>query len=141
MALGLGLTVTSPFTPCPRVVISRCSSSSDHKYIRKEAAAGRFVGPIAEDQAQFDHISKFGVIPKGHIPGKWRLITDLLSLGGLSVNDGNNLTISSLTYGGPGGTSGRLIGRGVSPCKNRYTVSIYRINHAVQPRDMAKITM
>ena len=68
------------------------------EHIREEAAAGHFFGQIAEDQAQFVHISKFGVISKGHIPGKWHLITDLSSPGGHSMNDGNNLTICSLTY-------------------------------------------
>jgi len=66
--------------------------------IREEAEAGRFLGPIAEDQAQLVHISKFGVIPKGHIPGKWRLITNLSPPAGLSMNDGINPTICLLTY-------------------------------------------
>ena len=34
------------------------------------------------------HVSSFGVIPKKGQPGKWRLIEDLSSPGGLSVNDG-----------------------------------------------------
>ena len=68
------------------------------EYIREEAATGLFLGPIVEDQAQFVHISKFGVIPKGHVPGKWRLITDLSSPAGLSVNDSINVPICSLTY-------------------------------------------
>ena len=29
-----------------------------------------------------------GVVPKGHTPGKWRLITDLSHPDGNSVNDG-----------------------------------------------------
>ena len=68
------------------------------EYTREETAARHFIGPVADDQAQFVHISKFGVILKGHIPGKWHLITDLSSPGGLSVNDGISLTICSLTY-------------------------------------------
>ena len=34
------------------------------------------------------HVSRFGVIPKRHQPGKWRLILDLSSPAGHSVNDG-----------------------------------------------------
>ena len=34
------------------------------------------------------HISRFGVIPKSNQPGKWRLILDLSSPEGHSVNDG-----------------------------------------------------
>ena len=80
-----------------------CPSADAHpevitEYISEEAAAGCFLGPIPDDQAQFVHISKFGVIPKGHTPGKWRLITDLSSPGGFSVNDGISPTMCSLSY-------------------------------------------
>ena len=34
------------------------------------------------------HVSRFDVIPKRHQPGKWRLILDLSSPAGHSVNDG-----------------------------------------------------
>ena len=49
-----------------------CSSADAHpqvitEYIREEATAERYLGPIVGDQAQFVHISKFGVIPKGHM--------------------------------------------------------------------------
>ena len=44
------------------------------------------------------HINRFGVIPKGHNTGKWRLITDLSHPPGSSVNDGVDPEISSLTY-------------------------------------------
>ena len=43
------------------------------------------------------YASKFGIIPKGYIPGKWCLITELSALAGLGVNDGINPTICSLT--------------------------------------------
>lgn len=44
------------------------------------------------------HISKFSVIPKGHTPGQWRLITDLSSPKGRSVNDGIAPALCSLHY-------------------------------------------
>lgn len=44
------------------------------------------------------HINRFGVIPKGHNTGKWRLITDLSFPPGLSVNDGVDPGLCSLTY-------------------------------------------
>ena len=44
------------------------------------------------------HINRFGVIPKGHNTGKWRLITDLSFPRGLSVNDGVDEALSSLSY-------------------------------------------
>ena len=43
-------------------------------------------------------ISRFGVIPKGHNKGKWRLITDLSYPTGHSVNDGINPALCSLRY-------------------------------------------
>ena len=44
------------------------------------------------------HINRFGVIPKGHNTGKWRLITDLSYPHGQSVNDGIDPSLCSLTY-------------------------------------------
>ena len=39
-----------------------------------------------------------GVIPKGHTPGRWRLITDLSFPPGASVNDGIDPEVCSLQY-------------------------------------------
>jgi hypothetical protein len=39
-----------------------------------------------------------GVIPKGHTPGRWRLITDLSYPEGNSVNDGIQAKWCSLKY-------------------------------------------
>ena len=71
----------------------------DYMYLDKEKTLGRLLGPfpptlhIPELQ-----INRFGVIPKGHNTGKWRLITDLSHSPGQSVNDGMDSTICSLTY-------------------------------------------
>ena len=66
------------------------------EYLTKERAAGRFIGPLSPEVDV--HLSHFGVIPKGHIPGKWRLITDLSYPPGLSVNDGIDKELCSLKY-------------------------------------------
>ena len=104
-----------------------CPSAKAHpqvimNYIRKEAATWHFFGPIAEEQAQFVHISKSErrnsrqTVPntKSFIPGriqhKWLHRSDHL--------------LTDLHYGGPGGSSGCIIRCRVSPHKNRYTVSI-----------------
>ena len=42
------------------------------QYLAKECGLGRVVGPLALDDSV--HVSRFGVIPKPHQPGKWRLI-------------------------------------------------------------------
>ncbi len=44
------------------------------------------------------HINRFGVIPKPHQPGKWRLITDLSNPKGGSVNDGISRSLCSMAY-------------------------------------------
>ena len=43
-------------------------------------------------------VSPFGVIPKCHAPNKWRLIVDLSSPTGSSVNDGISKELCSLSY-------------------------------------------
>jgi hypothetical protein len=43
-------------------------------------------------------VSKFGVIPKKYQPGKWRLILDLSSPQGHSVNDGIDQAMSAIAY-------------------------------------------
>ena len=43
-------------------------------------------------------MNRMGVIPKGHTPGKWRLITDLSFPPLASVNDGIDRELSSLHY-------------------------------------------
>ena len=49
---------------------------------------GRVAGPFNAPPIASLHISSFGVVPKKSQPGKWRLIVDLSSPGGASVNDG-----------------------------------------------------
>ncbi|XP_065842624.1 uncharacterized protein [Oscarella lobularis] len=44
------------------------------------------------------HVSPFGVIPKPHQPGKWRLIVNLSAPEGASVNDGVNSALAGLQY-------------------------------------------
>ena len=58
------------------------------QYLANEVSLGRVAGPFTVPPYQNLHISSFGVIPKRGQPGKWRLIVDLSSPGGASVNDG-----------------------------------------------------
>ena len=67
------------------------------KYLQEEGQKGRVIGPIETSQAgKIKQISRVGVIPKGHTPGKWRLIVDLSSPTGHSVNDGIDSDLCSL---------------------------------------------
>lgn len=68
------------------------------KYLQTEVEAGRVLGPLDESLRSHIHISRFGVIPKKHQPGKWRLILDLSFPSGKSVNDGIPRDLASLQY-------------------------------------------
>ena len=57
-------------------------------YLHTELAKGRVAGPFSSPPIPHHHISCFWVIPKKHLPGKWRLILDLASSDGHSVNNG-----------------------------------------------------
>ena len=65
-------------------------------YLRTELQAGRIRGPVPDNP--LIQISRFGVIPKSGQPGKWRLILDLSSPHGNSVNDAIQKDLCSLTY-------------------------------------------
>ena len=64
-------------------------------YIDKERRAGHIIGPLGAPNVRLNRI---GVIPKGHTPGRWRLITDLSHPCDQSVNDGIDPALCSLTY-------------------------------------------
>ena len=68
-------------------------------YMQSEQQQGRLVGPLGPG-VQHVHTSPFGVIPKHNQPGKWRLITDLSSPPGSSINDGIDPTLCSVHYSG-----------------------------------------
>ncbi len=68
------------------------------KYVDNELAQQRIIGPFTPSDASEVHVSRFGVIPKRHQPGKWRLILDLSSPHGRSINDGIDKELSSLQY-------------------------------------------
>ena len=57
-------------------------------YLANEVAFHRVAGPFSHPPFPNLHVSSFGVIPKKGQPGKWRLIVDLSSPSGSSVNDG-----------------------------------------------------
>ena len=70
------------------------------EYLANELKLNRMLGPFNKDDKVFRsvHVNRFGVIPKGHGTGKWRLITDLSYPSGSSVNDGIDPSHCSLRY-------------------------------------------
>ena len=68
-------------------------------YLVIECKQGRVVGPLSESEltAMSElHVSRFGVIPKGHQAGKRRLIVDLSAPKGASINNGIKPELCSL---------------------------------------------
>ena len=68
------------------------------EYISKQLELGRMLGPLDPTCHPTVHINRFGVVPKGHATGKWRLITDLSYPPRKSVNDGIDPELCSLHY-------------------------------------------
>ena len=68
------------------------------EYLASELKAGRVVGPLDLQKYPQVQVSPFGVIPKSHQPNKWRLIVDLSSPEGKSVNDCIDKSLCSLSY-------------------------------------------
>ena len=81
-------------------------------YIDSEVDTGRLM-PVQDEHPNI-HTSSFGVIPKRSQPGKWRLIVNLSSPNGRSVNDGISAALCSLKYPSvhDGARIARLLGRG-----------------------------
>ena len=69
------------------------------KYLQKELSLGRMLGPFSSTKLLPPlQVNRFGVFPKGHNSGKWRLITDLSFPPGSSVNDGIDAAFCSMAY-------------------------------------------
>ena len=65
-------------------------------YLEREVQLGRMHRHVVSSPEI--HLSPLGAIPKKHKPGKWRLIMDLSSPAGSSVNDGISSEWSSTSY-------------------------------------------
>lgn len=81
------------------------------RYIGVECEARRVLGPLERSRFPRVHISPFGVIPKSE-PGKWRLILDLSSPLGSSVNDGISKEMCFLSYISVDDVAARVVRRG-----------------------------
>lgn len=66
--------------------------------LAKDCKKGFTMGPLSLADLPQVHTSRIGVIPKKHQPGQWRLIVDLSSPSGKSINDGINKQLCSLSY-------------------------------------------
>ena len=83
------------------------------EYLSKECGLGRVVGPLEKGYLPLQ-INRFGVIPKPHQSGKWRLIVDLSYPEGESVNDGIDSDLCSLSYASIDNAAQHILRRGRS---------------------------
>ena len=100
------------------------------KYLQEELAANRVVRIQGVD-ADLIHCSPFGVILKRNRPNKWRLVVDLSSPEGHSMNDGISRDLSSLSYVSIDDVVAGIIqrGRGALLAKNGYTPGLSKCPH------------
>ena len=68
------------------------------EYLQAEIDHGRLAGLYSQSVLPQLHISRFGVIPKSHQPGKWQLIVDLSYPKDHSINDGILGSLCELHY-------------------------------------------
>ena len=86
---------------CKRGPPRNMRSAGEHpdvvqRYLDEERASGALRGPVQHPEAV--HVSPFGVIPKSGPQGRWRLIVNLSSPIGGSVNDGISPAACSVEY-------------------------------------------
>ena len=109
-------------------------SASEHpqevtEYITKELALNRLALAGTEElREQLGiHISPLGVIPKKHKENQWRLIMDLSSPPGRSVNDGISKELCSFHYTSVDEAAKKMVllpGEGRTPSKNGHKASV-----------------
>ena len=76
---------------------SRVNPGVIMNHLQDELQLGRLAGPLPSSLVQTVHISPMGLVPKSH-SDNWRLVVDLSSPQGQSVNDGISRDSCSLHY-------------------------------------------
>ena len=124
---------------------SNMQSAREHpevvrEYLAKERAEGRVLGPFPPSSLPGVQVSRFGVIPKKG-KNKWRLILDLSSPEGRSVNDGIPADLCSLSYVSVDDAARAIVGAGRGALLAKVDVaSAYRIV-GVHPEDRLLLGM
>ena len=125
---------------------TRCLSSSGNmksveehsevveEYIQGERVARRLLGPFPRGKWPDLHVSPMGVIPKSE-PGRWRIIVDLSSPEGGSVNDGVSRELCSLSYMSVDEVAARLVRLGRGALMAKFDLKAAYRNVPVHPDD------
>ena len=98
------------------------------EYLAREVRLGRVIGPLEPGEYPGTQLNRFGVIPKGHQTGKWRLIVTLLHPKGESVNDGIEPELCTLRYTSVDEAVQMILGKGPGALLAKFDVeSAYRV--------------
>ena len=81
-------------------------------FLEVELRAGRVLGPVEHELARVMQVNRFGLVPKGHQSSKWRLIVDLSSPKGFSVNDRIEPSLCSVHYTSVDEACERVVAKG-----------------------------
>ena len=127
-------------------VSSNMRSSLEHpsvidSYLQSEVSARRVAGPFPSPPVAPLHISRFGVIPKNKQPGKWRLILDLSSPEGHSVNDGISKPAFTVQYVSVDAFIEGIMTRGRGTLMAKFDVATAYRNVAIHPDDRPLLGM
>ena len=110
-------------------------------YLAREVGLGRVMGPLERKEFPDIHVSRFGLVPKGHQPDKWRLIVDLSHPSGASINDGIERELCSLCYTSVDEAVQQVLRKGEDALLAKFDVeSAYR-NVPVHPEDRPLLGM
>ena len=122
------------------MVIKDPSVVSD--YLHTELRLNRLVKLSNKEAGELGiHCSPIGIIPKKGKPGKWRLIVDLSSPEGASVNDGVDKETSSLSYTSVDAIASRVLALGQGAMLAKMDIKqAYRII-PVHPEDRCLLGM
>ena len=93
----IGFTRRCKLQPPPANILTK-NTAVITEYLQREVSLGRMQKHELPVEGYQAHISPIGAIPKRNKPGKWRLIVDLSSPAGASVNDGISPEFSSVSY-------------------------------------------
>ena len=104
-------------------------------YLEAELAANRIVGPFTTEEVPLVQVSRFGVLPKSGQPGEWRLILDLSSPRGFSVNDGVDPSLCSLQYTTVDEAVGYILSLGKGALLAKIDIKQAYCNILVHPED------
>ena len=110
-------------------------------YLETEVSCGRVAGPFTTLPCPELHISRFGVIPKNNQPGQWRLILDLSSPKGHSVNDGIPKPLFSVHYVTLDSFIQGIMAQGRGTLMAKFDVASAYCNVAIHPQDHSLLGM